>query len=220
LFAFVAAQALRLFGLFFMYSSAERLSLVLSVVALVLLLFGWPVFRKTFTTLLFLSLMLPLPRAVHGAIMLPLQSWATSSAVFCLEIMGYTVVREGNIIHLNNITVAVAEACNGLRMVMAFVVINGLVVLLIRRAWWEKLIVLLSSFPIALVCNAVRLTITAIAFTVLSGDKWERIFHDFGGYAMMPLALAVVIIELWILMKLTTVPEEKPQEIIIRKSVN
>ena len=220
LFAFVAAQALRLFGLFFMYSSAERLSLVLSIAALVLFLFGWPVFRKTITMLLFLGLMLPLPRAVHSAIMLPLQSWATSSAVFCLEIMGYTVIREGNIIHLNDITVAVAEACNGLRMVTAFVVINGLVVLLVRRAWWEKLIVLLSSFPIALVCNAVRLTITAIAFTILSGDKWERIFHDFGGYAMMPLALAVVIIELWILMKLTTVPEEKPQEIIIRKSVN
>lgn len=218
--AFMVAQALRLFGLFFMYSSAERLSILLSIAALVLLVFGWSVFRKTFTTLLFLSLMLPLPRSVHNAIMLPLQSWATSSAVFCLELLGYNVVREGNIISLNNITVAVAEACNGLRMVTAFVVITGLVVLLVQRAWWEKLIVLLSSLPIALLCNAFRLTITAVAFTVLSGEKWEGVFHDYGGYAMMPLALAVVVFELWILMKLTTVPEEKAQAVIIRKSVN
>jgi exosortase len=220
LFAFVAAQALRLFGLFFMYSSAERLSVVLSIAALVLLIFGWQIFSRVFTTLLFLGLMLPLPRSVHNAIILPLQSWATSSAVFCLEMFGYSVIREGNIIHLNNITVAVAEACNGLRMVTAFIAINTLVVMLIRRAWWEKLIVLLSSLPIALLCNTVRLTITAIAFTMLQGENWERIFHDFGGYAMMPLALTVAILELWLLMKLTAVPENKPQEIIIRKSTN
>jgi exosortase len=170
--------------------------------------------------LVFLGLMLPMPRSVHNAITLPLQSWATSSAVFCLEIMGYAVVREGNIIQINDITVAVAEACNGLRLITAFIVINGLVVLLIRRSWWEKLIVLLSSVPIALLCNTVRLTITAIAFTMLAGENWERVFHDFGGYAMMPLAVAVVIIELWVLEKLTTVPKEKPQEVIIRKSVN
>jgi exosortase len=133
---------------------------------------------------------------------------------------GYPVIREGNIIHLNNITVAVAEACNGLRMVTAFIAINTLVVMLIRRAWWEKLIVLLSSLPIALLCNTLRLTITAIAFTMLQGENWERIFHDFGGYAMMPLALTVAIFELWLLMKLVPVPENKPQEIIIRKSAN
>ena len=123
--------------------------------------------------------------------------------------MGYHVIQEGNIIHLNGTTVAVAEACNGLRMIMAFFVIGGLVVLLIRRTWWEKLIALLSTLPIALLCNSLRLTITAIAFTKLSGKYWERIFHDFGGYAMMPLALGAIILELWIITKITTAPTEK-----------
>lgn len=209
LLAFVAAQAFRIFGLFFMYSSAERLSIVLSIAALALLLFGWQLFRKVFTTLVFLGLMFPLPRSIHNTIMLPLQSWSTSSAVFCLEILGYQVMQEGNIIHLNNTTVAVAEACNGLRMIMAFFVISGLVALLIRRAWWEKLTVLVSSIPIGLFCNSIRLTVTAIAFTMLQGEYWEKIFHDFGGYAMMPLALGMVVLELWLLTKMTTTPAEK-----------
>jgi len=140
---------------------------------------------------------------------------ATSSAVFCLETMGYEVMQEGNIIHINDATVAVAEACNGLRMVTAFFVISGLVILLVKRAWWEKLIVLASSLPVALLCNTARLTITAIAFTVLSGEQWEKIFHNFGGYAMMPLALAAVVTELWLLTKLTTLPTK--QEAIITK---
>jgi exosortase len=125
--------------------------------------------------------------------------------------LGYSVMREGHIIHLNGTTVAVAEACNGLRMITAFLVIVGMVVLLVRRAWWEKLLVLASSLPIALLCNVTRLTITAIAFTKLDGEKWEKTFHDFGGYSMMPLALALVIFELWFLTKLTTVPEKKTQ---------
>jgi exosortase len=216
LIAFVAAQAFRLFGLFFMYSSAERLSIIISIAALVLLLSGWQLLRKVFTTLVFLGLMLPLPRSIHNAVMLPLQSWATSSAVFCLEILGYQVAQEGNIIHLNDTTVAVAEACNGLRMIMAFFVISGLVALLVRRAWWEKLIVLVSSIPIGLFCNSIRLTITAIAFTMLQGEHWEKIFHDFGGYAMMPLALGMVVLELWLLTKITTTPAEK-QVVLVSK---
>ena len=164
--------------------------------------------------------MLPWPNRVQAAVALPLQRWATSSAVFCLEMIGYEVVQEGNVIHIGGATVAVAEACNGLRMITAFFVISGLVVLLVERAWWEKLTVLASSLQIALLCNTVRLAITAIAFTVLSGEHWEKIFHDFGGYAMMPLSLAIVVLELWLLTKLTTVPEERPQEIIVRKPEN
>ena len=205
LFGFLGAQTFRLSGQFFMYGSAERLSIVLSIAALVLMLLGWQIFRKVFSILVFLGLMFPLPRSVHYAIMLPLQSWATSSSVFCLEVLGYNVIREGNIIHLNGTTVAVAEACNGLRMIMAFFMIGGLVVLLIRRTWWEKVIVLASSLPIALFCNSARLTITAIAFTKLSGEYWEKIFHDFGGYAMMPLALGAIVLELWLLTRIATV---------------
>jgi exosortase len=200
-----------------MYSSAERLSIVLSVAALVLLLFGWQLFRKVSTVLLFLCLMLPWPNRVQSAVAIPLQRWATSSAVFCLETMGYEVMQEGNIIHIGQASVAVAEACNGLRMVTAFFVISGLVVLLVRRAWGEKLVILVSSLPIALLCNTVRLAITALAFTVISGEQWEKIFHDFGGYAMMPLALAAVVGELWILAKLTTAPTKQEAIIITRQ---
>ena len=217
LFAFIAAQVVRVFGLFYWYSSAERLSIVLTIAALVLLLFGLQLFRKVSTVLLFLCLMLPWPNRVQTAVTLPLQRWATSSAVFCLEMVGYDVISEGNIIHIGNIRVAVAEACNGLRMITAFFVISSLVVLLVKRAWWEKLVVLISSLPIALLCNTIRLAITAVFFTILKGEYWEKIFHDFGGYAMMPLALAAIVTELWLLKKLTTLPDEEKAIIITRR---
>jgi exosortase len=217
LLAFLGAQAFRQFGLFFGYDSAQRLSVVLSLGALVLLLFGWRILGKAFTTLLFLFLMVPWPVGLQGAIALPLQRWATSSAVFCLETVGYDVVQHGNVIDIEGTVVDVAWACNGLRMITAFVVIGGLVVLLVRRAWWEKLLVFASSLPVALLCNTVRLTITAIAFTMIEGERWEEIFHDFGGYAMMPLAIAMVVAELWLLRKLTTAPTQQEAIVITRQ---
>ncbi|MBC2724281.1 MAG: exosortase/archaeosortase family protein, partial [Desulfosporosinus sp.] len=217
--ALLVALGLRVFGLYFLYGSAERLSLIVCLVGIILLLFGWSFFRKSITILLFLCLMLPLPRRVEAVITIPLQSWATSSAVFCLETLGYEIIREGNIIHLGDTTVAVAEACNGLRMITAFFVIIGLVALLVKRQWWEKFILVLSALPIALLCNTIRLAITSIAFTKLEGEFWEKAFHDFGGYAMMPLALAMVVLELLILTKLTTVPDEdEKEEILITRS--
>ncbi|MDT8301030.1 MAG: exosortase [Sedimentisphaerales bacterium] len=215
--AFIVAQSVRVFGLFRLYSSAERLSIVLTIAALVLLLFGWQLLRKVFTVLLFLCLMLPWPNRIQTAITVPLQQWATSSAVFCLEMVGYDVIREGNVIDIGGVKVAVAEACNGLRMITAFFIISGLVVLLVKRAWWEKLVVLISSLPIALLCNTIRLAITAIFFTILKGEYWEQLFHDFGGYAMMPLALAAIVAELWLLTKLTTIPEKEEAIIITRQ---
>jgi exosortase len=212
----VTAILLRLFGQLFVYDSAENLSVVLCIAALVLLLFGWQMLKKTATILLFLLLMLPWPNRIQSAIALPLQNWATSSAVFWLELCGFTVIQDGNVIHIGDVTVAVAEACNGLRMITAFFVISGLVALLSRRMWWEKLIVLISSLPIALLCNTIRLSITAMLFTILKGPYWEKLFHDFGGYAMMPLALVIVVAELHLITKLTTPPQQKKEIVITR----
>lgn len=213
---FLLTQVVRLFGTFYWYSSLERLSIVLSIIAMVLLLFGWRFVWKIFAVLAFLFLMLPWPNSVQEDIAQPLQRWATNSAVFSLEMIGYDVVQEGNVIHLGDTTVAVAEACNGLRMITAFFVIIALVVLLTERKRWEKIVVFASSLPIALLCNTVRLVITSIAFTYVQGEYWETMFHDFGGYAMMPLALAIAIGELWLLKKLMTPPQEI-EEVIVEK---
>ena len=110
-----------------------------------------------------------------------------------------------------------AEACNGLRMITAFFVISGLVVLLVKRTWWEKLIILVSSLPIAFLCNTLRLAVTAVFFTVIKGEEVEQRFHDWGGYAMMPLALAMVVGELWLLARLTTPPAQIEPAIISRR---
>ncbi len=219
----IAAQAMRFLGLYLMYGSAERLSLVLSIGALLILLFGWRLFSKLWVIWLFLFLMLPLPNRVQSAIALPLQEIATTSAVFLLEMLGWEVTRDGNIINIGETSVAVAEACNGLRMVTSFFVISALVVLLIKRTWWEKTLIILTTLPVGLFCNTIRLAVTAVAFTMIDAKEWELAFHDYGGFAMMPLALAIVVLELWFLKIIFVTPEavkaaEDDDLLIVRSS--
>lgn len=213
------AQGIRMVGLYFGMRSGERLAFVLSIGAVTLCLLGWRFFKKFAPIFLFLFLMLPLPARVESNLTLPLQGWATVSSVFCLETMGFSVIREGNIIDINGTKVAVAEACNGLRMLTAFIVVSGLVTLVTERKRYENVLILLSSIPIALLCNTLRLAITAIAFTKLDTERWEKIFHDFGGFAMMPVAVLLIVFELWLLSHIVVEPKKanKQKQIIYRR---
>jgi exosortase len=199
----LGAQTIRVLGVYHYYGSVVRLSVVAGIAALVIWLGGLRLFAKTAGILLFLCLMLPWPNRIQRAMTLPLQDWATKSTVFCLETVGYDIVQRGNIITIGDTQLAVSEAANGLRTVTLFLVITGVVALLSRRRWYEKLLIFVSGLPIALVCNTIRLTVRCIAFTQIEGDHWVQLFHDFGGYAMIPFALALVVLELWLIMLVT-----------------
>jgi exosortase len=203
------AVAARAFGLVVLFESAERYSFILMVAGLVLLIAGRDVFRQVFWILLFLFLMVPLPGKVHNGISGPLQGLATTGAVMTLELLGVTVAREGHTMLLNDsVPLAVAEACSGLRMLTAFVVVAATLAYVVRRPRWQKAVLVCSSIPVAIICNLVRLAVTAVLFLAVSSKVGERFFHDFAGWTMMPMAVFILVGELWILSRL--VIEENP----------
>jgi exosortase len=212
-----AAQASRLYGLIYMYESAERYSLVLMVAGLVIMVAGLDVFKRTFWIIMFLFLMVPFPGQIHNLISGPLQKIATSGSVFLLEAFGANVSRQGNIVSLNRgTTMAVEEACSGLRMLTAFIIVAAFIAYMVKRSRFQKAFVLFSSIPIAVMCNIIRLCITAVLFMLVSSQAAEKFFHDFAGVTMMPAAVIIIFFELWLLKILTTT--ESPEEKIIISS--
>lgn len=215
----IFAQATRFYGLVFMFDSIDNYSLVLTIAGLVLMVAGWQVFRCVSWILLFLFLMLPLPGRVHNLISGPLQSMATTGAVFFMEAFGVRVSQQGNVMMLNQDTpLAVAEACSGLRMLTAFIIVAAFIAYMVRRSRLQKAIVLASSIPIAVICNIIRIFVTAVIMLHLSSEAADKFFHDFAGIVMMPIAVLLIFGELW-LMEMLTLPETelKPDEIIAKK---
>ncbi len=206
------AQGVRIVGLMTLFESAERYAMVLTAVGVVLLVAGWQVSWRLKWVLAFLFLMVPLPGRIHTMISAPLQDQATTGAVFLLEVLGVTVDRTGHIIVLNDVTeLAVAEACSGLRMLTAFVVVASVLAGVVDRPMWQRVAVVVSSVPIAIVCNIIRLVVTAFLFMWFDSDLAETFFHDFAGLTMMPLAVVMMMGELWVLSRLEIVDEPAGQ---------
>lgn len=198
--ALVTAQFVRFVGIYYNYVSLERYSMVLSVWSLFLILLPAAAIRGVRLPLVFLLLMVPLPGRVHDAVTLPLQEFATRSAMFVLQLFGFWVRREGNVIQLNDETlVAVAEACNGLRMLTAFVVVAAALAMLVNRPVWQKAIVTLSSVPVAIIANTVRLVATVLLIHLMGSTAADTFFHDFAGLVMMPVAIIILLGELALL---------------------
>jgi len=187
-----------------------RSSLIVILVGLVLFHLGWRVFRVVAFPLLFLFFMVPLPATLFYAVAFPLQNLAARNAAWTLDMLGVPVLLDGNIIHLTKQSLGVAEACSGLSMLFVFLALATAVAFVVERPWLDRVIVLLSAAPIAIVANVVRIAVTALAYEYVGREVGDFIFHDLAGWLMMPLALLMM----WGVLKLidvvlVPVPEEE-----------
>ena len=177
----------------------KGLSLVSILSGGVLLLGGWKSLKWLWPSLAFLLFMFPLPYAVEHWLGWYLQKIATVASTFVLQTLGYPAYSEGNIIHLYHHHLEVAKACSGLSMLLTFVALAVAMAILIDRPWADRVVVLVSAIPIAVISNVVRIVGTGILYDLGGEELGKRIFHDFAGWLMMPFALGLMWAELKLL---------------------
>ncbi len=179
-----------------------RVAFVLTLQGIVLLMLGRHVFRVLAFPLLFLFLMVPLPQSLVNVITFPLQLIATDLAVEGLYQLGIPALREGNIIHLAHHPLMVAEACSGLRSVMALGTLGVVFAYFFRKSSLERLIIVFSTLPIAILVNAFRVGLTGIAthrWGPQAADGW---IHMTEGMFTFLLAFGLLLVEALLLSQL------------------
>lgn len=196
---FLVGLVLNLAGAYYLYASLENLGIVISANGLVLALLGWKAYKLLWYPMFFLFLMVPLPERMHDAVMLPLQRMGSQISAAILEVVGVPVERYGHVLEVAGRRIAVAEACNGLRMVLAFVIVAGVVAFVVRRPRWQKGFILVSSIPIALACNVLRVVTTASLYAAGHERLARGTFHDGMGLVMMPAALLLTLLAIKLL---------------------
>lgn len=175
--------------------TSMRTGFVLTLIGLVLLLFGRKVFEVLAFPLLFLFLMVPLPQSLVNVIAFPLQLMAASAAVESLHVMGIPALLEGNIIHLAHSELFVAQACSGLRSLMALLTLGVVFAYFLQRGTLKRLIIVFSTIPIAIFVNAVRVALTGFLAHSYGEDAASGIIHDFQGLITFFLAFLVLLVE-------------------------
>src|SRR3954469_15342672 len=148
-----------------------------------------------------LFFLLPVPATGRHLIAYPLQQVTAHATQVCGEALGMAVERTGNLLSINGNNVAIAEACNGMRMVFTLFLVCYTFAFTTPLPGYVRALVLVFSPVVAVVCNVVRLVPTVYVFGHYSKDTAEM-FHDAGGWVMLLvgylLLMGIVRLVRWI----------------------
>jgi len=159
----------------------------------------WPLSAlPAFGALVFL---IPVPGRLRQQIALPLQDVSAAITSFLLDIAGIPVARVGNVLQINGVDVAVAEACNGMRMVLALGLVAYAFVFSVSMRAWARVAILALTPAIAVAANVLRLGPTTL-FYGYADRELADFAHDVSGWLVLAVALgllwAVLAISRWL----------------------
>lgn len=193
--------------------------------SLALLLLGVSMFRLLALPLLYLVFMITLPEQVMIKITFQLQLIASKGAWLLLAILspmlGYQVDVDGNQLFLTTskgrvIPLNVAEACSGMRMVIAFFALAGAVAMFSCRRWWERLAVMMTAAPVAVLMNVVRVAVLGLG-SVYVGEEFARgDTHMLIGTLLLIPGLFLFMGVVWALSRMVVDPEAEARRAVAR----
>lgn len=174
---------------------------VLMAVGCVFVGMGSSLCRAFWPALLALTFLVPIPHTGRQLFALPLQRLTAEITQVVAETLGMDVMRRSNLLSVNNVDVAVVEACNGMRMVFTLLLSCYVFVFVTPLRPYVRITLLILSPVVAVVCNVLRLVPTVWMFGHASPGVAKQ-FHDLSGWAMLILAFlglqAVVRLLRWV----------------------
>ena len=147
--------------------SLNTLSVVVCWIGGFLLLFGPQSFRVALFPLLFLLFLVPMPTFLVKNALLILQAASAEVSYRLFQLTGIPIAREGIVFYLPGISIKIAEECSGMRASLTLLIISILAGHLFLRHAWRKGVLVLSTFPITVLGNGLRIVgLTLLAMYV------------------------------------------------------
>ncbi len=169
---------------------------------------GW-IKLRTMAFPLFVALFLfPLPHFLNTKLTFNLKLVSSELGIKMIQLFGMSGYREGNIIDLGFTQLQVVDACSGLRYLIPLFLMAVLMAYLYRAVYWKKIIIVLSSIPLSIVTNGLRIALTAFLYQAVGRAAAEGFFHDFSGWAIFMVSFAILMAEIWVLSKIMPRPDE------------
>src|SRR5579859_3034817 len=172
---------------------------VITLCGLILSFLGWSAFRLIAVPLLILLFMIPLPQFALANLSTKLQLLSSQIGVDVMRLFNISVFVEGNVIDLGGYKLQVAEACSGLRYLFPLMTLGFLMAYFYKGAPWKRLVLFLSSIPITVLMNSIRVGI--IGITVEHGGirMAEGFLHEFQGWMIFMISTVLMIAEIALL---------------------
>jgi exosortase len=122
-----------------------------------------------------------------------LQLLATKLGVAALHLTGIPVLQEGNVIALAHTTLEVTEACSGIRSLLSLFALAVLYGYFSHLRPLARSALALTSVPIAIVANGLRIAGTGIAAHHIGAEAATGFFHTFSGWTVFMTSFAMLM---------------------------
>jgi exosortase len=165
---------------------------VLVVLGCVISVLGKQAILRFLPVIAVLVFLVPVPGQVRLDVALPLQNWTARIEQRTFEVLGTEVQRAGNRLIINGIDVSIIEACNGLRMVFALILVSYAFSFGLPLRNRVRFLILLASPFAAILCNLFRILPTVWLYGN-APRHIARAFHDYSGMLMLPIALLLLL---------------------------
>jgi exosortase len=171
-----------------------RVSIIGVLTGAILFLFGWQRLYVLFFPLAFLLLMIPLPAIIFNKIAFPLQLLASNVGEYTINSLDIPILREGNVLILANAQLEVAEACSGIRSLVSLFTLGLVFGYFVDRRAWVRGVIALSSVPVAILANGLRVASAGVAAHNFGPAGAEGLFHEFSGWAVFVVAFLMMMV--------------------------
>jgi exosortase D (VPLPA-CTERM-specific) len=175
---------------------------LITLYGVLLSLMGWRAFRIILVPLLILIFMIPLPNFLYNNLSAQLQLVSSQLGVWIIRLFGISVFLEGNVIDLGSMKLQVVEACSGLRYLFPLMTIAFIAAYMFKGAFWKRAVIFLSSIPITVFMNSVRIGVIGILVEFRGESMAQGFLHDFEGWAVFMVCTAVLVLEMWVLARI------------------
>jgi exosortase len=176
-------------------------SLVVFWMACLVGCYGGTVFRSLLFPFLFLFLLVPPPTFLLDKAIFYLQAGSTEATYALFNLTGLPVLKTGFLLSFPTLQIEVAKECSGIRSSIMLLLTGLILAHLFLRSLWSKVVFVLFIVPFSVAKNAIRIfTLSMLGMYVDSGFLHGRLHHD-GGIVFFLIALAGLLLLLWILQR-------------------
>ena len=161
---------------------------------MVLVLFGRQMARQLAFPIGYLYFMCVLPAFLITMLSFRIQMLSTAGATLMLRALSFDAYREGAMIIMPNLPVYVGAACSGFKMSVTLVAITTLFLYVTEGPRWGRVVLLVSTLPLAVFVNSVRIALVSIVGEY-SGSGPMQFFHDnVAPYIEIVMAFALLLL--------------------------
>jgi exosortase len=179
-----------------------RITMITTLAGLILFNSGWAVFKVTLFPVLFLFFMVPVPDTLMNLVSFPLQLIVSDMSAHLIGLYGIPVYAEGNMLFFAQYSFEVTEACSGIRSLVSYLAIGTMLAYIQKDSWLTSLFLVLSTVPLALFVNFVRVSGTGILANYFGTKVAAGFAHDFSGFAVFCAGIVLMVAEAWLLKKI------------------